>query len=200
MIKTRDDFVQRFMLQPQPLRQRPISKRLRPAAVLLPIVERSHGLSLILTQRAANLRHHAGQISFPGGRYEAADKTLLQTALRETEEEIGLPAEQVEVIGQLQDYPVISNYLIRPFVGFVSLQQPLQRQRSEVAEIFEVPLADVLHQPNHFVYRLRRFIYPEVYFIPCQQRNIWGATAGILRELSDHLLPEQQQLFRSLND
>lgn len=192
-------FLQHFMLQQAPIRQRPALKRLRPAAVLLPLVERDYGLGLILTQRAANLRHHAGQISFPGGRYEAADGDLRQTALRETEEEIGLAQHNVEIIGQLQDYPVISNYLIRPFVGFVNVDEPLQRQRSEVAEIFEVPLAQVLHQPDHYVFRLRRFIYPEVYFIAYQQRQIWGATAGILRELADHLAPEHQQLFRPLN-
>lgn len=199
MIHTRQDFMQRFSMQPQPSRQRPTQQGLRPAAVLIPIIERDHGLSVILTQRSSKLRHHPGQISFPGGRHDAEDKDLVTTALREAEEEIGLARADVEIIGKLQDYPVISNFLVRPYIGFITPQDHFVRQRSEVADIFEVPLINILHQPNHFVYKLRRFIYPEVYFIPYQQRNIWGATAGMLRELADHLLPEQQQLFRSLN-
>ncbi|MFP3631964.1 CoA pyrophosphatase, partial [Burkholderia sp. SIMBA_045] len=81
----------------------PLRKRLRPAAVLIPIIERPHGLSLILTRRSSKLRKHAGQISFPGGRFDETDSDLLDTALRETEEEIGLPRSQVEVIGRLHD-------------------------------------------------------------------------------------------------
>lgn len=199
MIRSREDFMQRFSLQPQPPRQRPAQKGLRLAAVLIPIIERENGLAVILTQRSSKLRHHPGQISFPGGRHDADDNDLVTTALREAEEEIGLARDDVEIIGQLQDYPVISNFLVRPYIGFITPKDHFVRQRSEVADIFEVPLIDILHQPNHFVYKLRRFIYPEIYFIPYQQRNIWGATAGMLRELADHLLPEQQQLFRSLN-
>ncbi|MGM0480946.1 MAG: CoA pyrophosphatase [Pseudomonadota bacterium] len=202
-IKTRADFIRRFNLHPHAAIDRPMSdnlrKRLRPAAVLIPIIERQHGLSLILTQRSAKLRQHAGQISFPGGRYDQHDRHLLTTALRETEEEIGLPRDQVEVIGRLQDYPVLSNYIIRPFVGFVSPQQPFIAEAREVAEIFEVPLADVLNMNNHYAYRIRKFIYDRVYFIPWQHRNIWGATAGILRELAEQVQPEYRQHVRPLN-
>ncbi|EKE84266.1 CoA pyrophosphatase [Idiomarina xiamenensis] len=196
---TREQFVQRFSLHRQHQALRPSHSRLKLSAVLIPVVERADGLSLILTQRANQLRHHAGQISFPGGRYEDGDQHLLNTALRETEEEIGLPREQVEVLGQLRDYPTRFNFLIRPFVALVTPQQPLRAQAGEVAEIFEVPLAAVLHQDNHYAYRIPLYIYDRVYFIPWQQRNIWGATAGILRELADHVQPEQRLNFRPLN-
>lgn len=202
-VKTRQEFIRRFNLHPHaPVTRRvdePLRKRLRPAAVLIPIIERPHGLSLILTQRSAKLRQHAGQISFPGGRYEPQDKTLLTTALRETEEEIGLPREHIEVIGRLQDYPVLSNFMIRPYVGFVTLQAPLVAEAGEVAEIFEVPLADILDLNNHYAYRIKKFIYDRVYFIPWQHRNIWGATAGILRELAEQLQPEYRHKLRPLN-
>lgn len=202
-IKKRSDFIRRFSLSPSPSIDRqldePLRKRLRPAAVLIPIIERPHGLSLILTQRSASLRKHAGQISFPGGRYDQTDGNLLETALRESEEEIGLPRQQVEVIGRLHDYPVLSYFMIRPYVAFVSPQQELIAEESEVAEIFEVPLADILDPNNHYAYRIRKFIYDKVYFIPWQHRNIWGATAGILRELAEQLQPERKSHFKPLN-
>ncbi|MDV6328756.1 CoA pyrophosphatase [Idiomarina sp. PL1-037] len=202
-INSRADFMRRFSMHPSlPAERRidePLRKRLRPAAVLIPIIERPHGLSLILTRRSSKLRKHAGQISFPGGRFDETDSDLLDTALRETEEEIGLPRSQVEVIGRLHDYPVLSYFMIRPYVAFVSPQQPLVAEESEVAEIFEVPLADILDHGNHYVYRIRKFIYDRVYFIPWQHRNIWGATAGILRELSEQLQPDGKNHFRPLN-
>ncbi|RUO78885.1 CoA pyrophosphatase [Idiomarina tyrosinivorans] len=196
-------FLRRFLLHKAPAVQRPVdtklAQRLRPAAVLIPIVERRDGLYLVLTKRSRHLRNHAGQISFPGGRYDSTDKNLLNTALRETEEEIGLPREQIEVIGQLQDYPVLSHFRIRPFVAFINPQQPFVAEPSEVAEIFEVSLQEVLRQHNHYAYRLQKFIYDRVYFIPYQQRNIWGATAGIIRELADHISPEHQRRNNWLN-
>lgn len=197
---TRDEFLQRFVLSPAPKLQRPLLKRLRPAAVLIVLIEQDGELHVVFTQRSAQLRHHAGQISFPGGRQEPQDANLYATALREAHEEIGLAPEDVTLLGQLQDYPVISNFLIRPFVVFAQPQQPFVREVREVAEIFTVPLREVLQQHGHYVYRLRRFIYDQVYFIPYQQRNIWGATAGILRELADHVYPERQFMYRPLND
>ncbi|MDN7123896.1 CoA pyrophosphatase [Pseudidiomarina terrestris] len=196
---TKDEFLHRFQLHPTRQGKRPVRKRLRPAAVLIPLWERDGELQLVLTQRAANLRHHAGQISFPGGRQEPADRSLYETALREAHEEIALEPSAVTLVGQLQDYPVISNFLIRPYVAFIDPQHPLQADPREVAEIFTVPLKHVLHQQEHFAYRLRRFLYDQVYFIPYQHRNIWGATAGILRELADHVYPERHSFFRSLN-
>ena len=197
---TRDEFLQRFVLHQAPKLQRPLLKRLRPAAVLVVLLEQDGELHVVFTQRNAQLRHHAGQISFPGGRQEPQDANLYATALRETHEEIGLAPEDVTLLGQLQDYPVISNFLIRPFVVFAQPQQPFIREAREVAEIFTVPLRTVLQQHGHYVYRLRRFNYDKVYFIPYKQRNIWGATAGILRELADHVYPERQFMYRPLND
>ncbi|PYE31197.1 8-oxo-dGTP pyrophosphatase MutT (NUDIX family) [Idiomarina fontislapidosi] len=203
MIKTRSEFLRRFNLQPSPKIERRVDnvlkQKLRPAAVMILLVERPHGLSLLLTQRAKTLRKHAGQISFPGGRFDQSDRHLLETALRETEEEIGLSRNDIEVVGRLQDYPVLSYYNIRPFIGFAKVEYALRRQPSEVAEIFEVPLADVLDPYNHYAYRIRKFIYDRVYFIPWQHRNIWGATAGILRELAEHLQPELKQQVSPLN-
>ncbi|RUO60581.1 CoA pyrophosphatase [Pseudidiomarina insulisalsae] len=196
---TRDEFLQRFQLHHKKPLQRPPLKRLRPAAVLIPLWEREGELQLILTQRSVNLRHHAGQISFPGGRQELNDADLYATALREAHEEIGLDPGDVELVGALEDYPVISNFLIRPYVAFVRPSAPLRPDPREVSEIFTVPLKHVLHQQQHFAYRLRRFIYDQVYFIPYQHRNIWGATAGILRELADHVYPERHTFYRSLN-
>lgn len=197
---TRDEFLRRFQLHPAPRVQRPLLKRLRPAAVLVPLLEQQGQLHVVLTQRSAQLRHHAGQISFPGGRQEPTDRDLFATALREAHEEIGLVPADVTLVGQLQDYPVISNFLVRPYVVLIHPQQAFVRETREVAEIFTVPLRDVLHQHQHYVYRLQRFIYDQVYFIPYQHRNIWGATAGILRELADHVYPERQLIYRPLND
>lgn len=197
---TREEFLQRFLLQPAPAIQRPKLHRMQPAAVLIPLLEVDQELHVLLTQRSARLRHHAGQISFPGGRQESSDMNLLATALRETHEEIGLPPDDVSLIGQLHDYPVISNFIVRPFVAFIEPKQPFTLDQHEVADIFTVPLAQILQQRQHYVYRLRRLLYDQVYFMPYQQRNIWGATAGMLRELADHVYPERQRLYRPLND
>ncbi|WP_369742498.1 CoA pyrophosphatase [Pseudidiomarina sp. PP-1MA] len=196
----RQQFLQRFQLHHRQPVQRPVLKRLRPAAVLIPLLEQHGQLHVVLTQRSAQLRNHAGQISFPGGRQDPQDQDLLATALRESHEEIGLHPDDVTIVGQLQDYPVISNFLIRPYVGLITPQRPFVPEQREVAEIFTVPLQDVLHQHQHYVYRLQRFIYDQVYFIPYQQRNIWGATAGMLRELADHIYPERKLFYRPLND
>ncbi|SDB13406.1 8-oxo-dGTP pyrophosphatase MutT, NUDIX family [Pseudidiomarina indica] len=197
---TREEFLQRFLLQPAPTIQRPKLHRMQPAAVLIPLLEVDQELHVLLTQRSARLRHHAGQISFPGGRQESSDVNLMETALRETHEEIGLPPDDVSLIGQLHDYPVISNFIVRPFVAFIDPKQPFTLDQHEVADIFTVPLAQILQQRQHYVYRLRRLLYDQVYFMPYQQRNIWGATAGMLRELADHVYPERQRLYRPLND
>ncbi|HET8816893.1 MAG TPA: CoA pyrophosphatase [Pseudidiomarina sp.] len=195
----RHEFLRRFQLYRAPQVTRPSLKRLRPAAVLIPLLESPDGLQIILTQRSAQLRHHAGQISFPGGRQEPHDANLYETALREAHEEIALHPDDVELVGQLHDYPVISNFIVRPYVAIVTPQQPLVADPHEVAEIFTVPLATILQQRQHFVFRLQRFMYNKVYFMPYQQRNIWGATAGMLRELADHVYPDQRPWSRPLN-
>ena len=154
------------------------------AAVRLPIVEREQGLTVLLTQRAGHLKHHAGQISFPGGRVEADDLDPLGTALRETEEEIGLSRAMVSVVGCLPDHLVVSGYRVTPVVGFVQPGFALRLDPTEVDDAFEVPLAFLLDERNH-VPRVRRFEGQEVELIdmPYGDRNIWGATADMLLTL-----------------
>jgi 8-oxo-dGTP pyrophosphatase MutT (NUDIX family) len=154
------------------------------AAVLVPIIDRNEGLTVLLTQRAADLKHHPGQISFPGGRLEPDDDGAVGAALRETEEEIGLRRRFVEVIGFLPDHLIISGYRVTPVIGFVQPGFELELDRTEVTEAFEVPLKFLL-DPAHHQARRRKLGEGEieVYDIPYGERNIWGATAGMLMTL-----------------
>ena len=154
------------------------------AAVLVPIVDRPEGLSVLLTQRASHLKHHPGQISFPGGRMESRDATPWEAALRETEEEIGLAREHVSLAGYLTDHIVITGYLVTPAVAFVRPGFDLRLDVTEVEDVFEVPL-DFILDPSHHVPRERHFgghVF-RAHDIPWQDRNIWGATAGMLMSL-----------------
>ena len=155
--------------------------RRTPAAVLVPLVERQEGFSVLLTQRATTLRDHAGQISFPGGRIEAGDADAWHAALRETEEEIGLKPDLVEFGGYLPDHVVVSGFRVTPVVGFVQPQYELQIALAEVHDAFEVPLDFILDAANHKS-RSRKIgeLSIEVHDIPYDGRNIWGATAGML--------------------
>ncbi len=158
------------------------------AAVLIPLLLKEDGLSVLLTQRTNHLRDHAGQISFPGGRMDPEDLSPDDTALRESQEEIGLDPRRVEIIGHLPQYLTVSGYSVTPVVGLVEAQAEYVIDEFEVADVFEVPLSFLLDPANHQV-RLwqseqggRRF-----YSMPYQNRFIWGATAGMLRNLY-HLL------------
>ena len=158
------------------------------AAVLIPLLLKEGGLSVLLTQRTNHLRDHAGQISFPGGRMDPEDRSPNETALRESQEEIGLDPERVEIIGHLPQYLTVSGYSVTPVVGLVKPQAEYVLDAFEVADVFEVPLDFLLNPANHQV-RLwqsdqggRRF-----YSMPYENRFIWGATAGMLRNLY-HLL------------
>jgi len=154
---------------------------LTPAAVLVPIVERGDGLTVLLTKRTDHLHDHAGQISFPGGRVEATDKDAVDTALRETEEEIGIPRSMIEVVGELEPYRTGTGFRISPIVGFVDPDYTLEIDEFEVAEVFEVPLDFVFDPANH---ERRSAVFKDVerhyYVLPYEDRNIWGATAGML--------------------
>ena len=153
-----------------------------PAAVLVPIVDRPEGLSVLLTQRSSKLPHHAGQISFPGGRLEATDVDAVAAALRESEEEIGLARSLVTVVGFLPDHLIpVSGYRVTPVVSFVDARFELRLDPTEVDEAFEVPLGHFLDAANH-VPRVREYAGEAVEFIdmPFGPRNIWGATAGML--------------------
>lgn len=158
--------------------------RRTPAAVLVPLVERESGLTVLLTQRAASLKDHAGQISFPGGRIEPEDSDAWRAALREAHEEIGLGEKYVEFAGFLPDHMVITGFRVTPVVGFVRPEYQLQLDADEVCDAFEVPLSFILDAANHKS-RQRKLgeLSFEVYDIPFGERNIWGATAGMLMTL-----------------
>lgn len=154
------------------------------AAVLVPLVNRDSGVQVLLTQRTAHLRDHAGQVSFPGGRVEADDRDREATALREMEEEIGLAAQQVTLLGRLPGYEIPSGFRITPVVGWIEPPFAVVPDAFEVADIFEAPLAHFLNPANyqrreyHFRGRHRHYLA-----IPWAGRYIWGATAGMLYSL-----------------
>jgi 8-oxo-dGTP pyrophosphatase MutT (NUDIX family) len=158
------------------------------ASVLMPLVQRADGLQVLLTQRTDHLNDHAGQISFPGGRAEAHDADEVATALRETEEEIGLPRSRVEVIGRLPTYTTITHFVVTPVIAIVQPPFELALDRFEVAEAFEVPLSFLMDPAHH---RRHRFEYggQSREFLSMPWRNgereyfIWGATAAMLRNL-----------------
>jgi 8-oxo-dGTP pyrophosphatase MutT (NUDIX family) len=155
-----------------------------PAAVLVPLVEHETGLTVLLTQRAETLKDHAGQISFPGGRIEPGDKDAWHAALRETYEEIGLLPNFVEFAGYLPDHHVITGFRVTPVVGFVNPEYKLRIAKAEVHDVFEVPLDFILDAANHKSRRRKLGdLTIEVHDIPYGERNIWGATAGMLLTL-----------------
>jgi len=161
------------------------------AAVLLPLVQRENGLQLLLTRRTEHLRDHAGQISFPGGRVEPEDGSPVETALRETEEEIGLPRRHIEIIGQLPVYTTVTAFQVTPVVALVQPGFELALDAFEVAEAFEVPLSYLMTPAHH---RRHRFVFDggERLFLSMpwtgsdvagepREYFIWGATAAMLR-------------------
>ena len=172
---------------------------LRPAAVLVPLVQRPTGLQVLLTQRTAHLHDHAGQVSFPGGRTDPQDRDAVATALREAQEEVGLDPALVEVIGALPVYTTVTRYQVTPVVALVAPTLTLRLDPFEVAEAFEVPLAflmDPAHHRRHLVEVApgvtRQFLSmpwsPDPAAAP-ERFFIWGATAAMLRNLY-HLLAE----------
>jgi len=183
----------RFASPPQWLPETADEQRLRqatttptPASVLLPIVAREGGLTLLLTQRTAHLHDHAGQVSLPGGRVDPEDASTIETALRETEEEVGLHRRHIEVLGSLPDYFTGTGFQVTPVVSLVKPPFELRADPFEVAEIFEVPLAFLMDGMNH---QRRTIELPNgagrrtFYAMPYQRFFIWGATAGMLRNL-----------------
>ncbi len=151
-----------------------------PAAVLVPVVIHDEP-TVLLTERSSDLKHHAGQISFPGGRLEPGDDDAIAAALRETQEEVGLEPERVEIIGYLDKYLTITGYSVTPVLGFVTPGFELRLDKTEVRSTFEVPLSYLMNPENHKRERYRfnaASVY--VYSIPFESHNIWGATAAML--------------------
>jgi len=160
---------------------------LTPAAVLVGLVEREHGYSVLLTRRADTLRRHTGQIAFPGGRRDPGE-TIWETALRETEEEVGISRSLVTLGGLSTPYRTGTGFLVTPVVGFIAPDFTLTPNPAEVADVFETPFGFLMDPTNHeehereFAGQLRRF-----YAMTHENRFIWGATAGMLRSLYDRL-------------
>ena len=157
----------------------------RPAAVLVPLVHRQPDITVLLTQRTEDMPSHAGQIAFPGGRVQDGDADAVATALRETEEEVGLGRQFVEIIGTVDHYRTGTGYEITPVVGIVKPGFTTRADPREVADVFEVPLAHFLDEKNH---RLDSRVTPQgsrrpFYAMPYGERYIWGATAGMLKNL-----------------
>lgn len=165
---------------PHAMRER-LDVPLKPAGVLVPIMQRRGGPTILLTQRAAHLKHHAAQASFPGGRMEAHDENVLATALRETQEEVGIEPRHVDVIGYLRSMPTITGFAVTPVVGLVDDAAELVIDRTEVDYAFEVPLDFLLDESSDRLadrewqgkrFRLREFHY--------EGERVWGATAYML--------------------
>ncbi|MBL4719587.1 MAG: CoA pyrophosphatase [Alphaproteobacteria bacterium] len=159
--------------------------KLIPASVLVPLVDRPGGMTVLLTQRTDHLNDHAGQVSFPGGREEPEDISHEATALRETEEEVGLTADHIEIVGRLDYYIVRSGYRVAPVVGIVQPPFELKADPFEVAEVFEAPLSFFLDTANHkLTTRMDNGVERSFYEMPYNGFYIWGATAGMLVNLS----------------
>ena len=168
---------------PESLREQ-LAGTLTPAGVLIPVLDSpADGLSVLLTQRSAELKHHAGQISFPGGRMEPEDRDIAFTALRETSEEVGIGSEHVTVVGYLPSMPTISGYAVTPIVGMVAAAAILEVDRNEVEFAFEVPLSFLLEPHNRRMVQRdlhgRSISMVEFHY---KQHRIWGATAMMLIE------------------
>ena len=154
---------------------------LKPAGVLVPIMERAEGMTVLLTQRSPDLKHHAGQASFPGGRMEPHDTDVRVTALRETHEEVGIAPDHIDVIGYLQAMPTITGFAVTPVVGLVRDPVELTIDRTEVDYTFEIPLDFLLDERNDRLvereWEGRRFCLREFHF---DRERVWGATAYMI--------------------
>lgn len=152
-----------------------------PAAVLIGLVNRPDGPTILMTKRAEHLRDHAGQICFPGGRIEADDASIEAAALREAEEEIGLPPSKVDIISRLAPYDTSTGFRVHPVVGWIEPPLTFKLDAFEVAEVFELPLAFALDPENHQKQQHQRGTKRRSYYVlPYEGRFIWGATAGML--------------------
>ena len=160
--------------------------KLTPAAVLVGI--RAETETVILTKRSARLKHHPGQIAFPGGKQDPTDLTLTEAALREANEEIGLPYGVVDVVGTLPSHQTVTGYLVTPIVGLITADFEAVAEAGEVSEVFEVPLAHLMN-PAMYLIEGRRWRGTKRYYytVPYGPYYIWGATARMLRAFADRM-------------
>ena len=168
---------------------RALLPNLRPAGVLIPLIDRNGTLSVLLTERSAHLKHHAGQVSFPGGGMESRDTSITATALRETHEEVGIRPTAIDVAGYLNPTPTVTGFAVTPVVGFVVGEPEVIVDRAEVARAFEVPLDFLMDEGNEvqteeehggILFRITTFHY--------DGHRIWGATAGIIKTFREKIL------------
>jgi 8-oxo-dGTP pyrophosphatase MutT (NUDIX family) len=160
----------------------------RPAAVLCGLVERAGALHVVLTRRAAHLNQHAGQVAFPGGKVDKLDPSPLATALREANEEIGLGEDRVEIVGTLDQYQTSTGFRVTPFVGVIDPRWQPFPDPDEVEEVFETPLDFLMDPANRVRHHHDRWARRSYYYaMPWGEYYIWGATAGMLKGLSDRL-------------
>lgn len=166
----------------------PAGRKLRPAAVLVPIWLRPSGPRLILTKRSSHLKHHPGQIAFPGGKVDATDASAEAAALREASEEIGLPPESVQIVGLLPAHETVTSFSMTPVLGLVRDDFTPIPEAGEVEEVFSVPLSHVLNPGNYAIER-RRWLgqWRRYYAVPYGPYYIWGATARILCGLAQRV-------------
>lgn len=166
-------------------------KRFRPAAILIPLIEYEEDWHVLLTQRSNALDEHRGQVAFPGGAMEALDENLEWTALREMHEEIGVKPEDVQILGQLGDMPIITNYMVRMFVGQIPWPYPLEISQDEVESAFIIPikwLADERHRTIKY-HSIAGREFPVIYFEPFDDHQLWGASAEMTLALLSALQP-----------
>ncbi|MFC3024028.1 CoA pyrophosphatase [Vibrio zhugei] len=198
------DFLNHFVLSPAAqyptATQQPAktlagkANSLRHAGVLIGLVERPNGLHVIFTRRADHLRHHPGEVSFPGGRYEHDDASLSDTAQREAREEIGVPIEDIDVIGQLPPLVTVSQFCVTPIVAFIPCDYTPRIDPNEVAEVFEVPAQHIFHPSSlgSYTFTIRNQAH-QVFGMTYNHHLIWGVTAQIIHALQQQLaLPEHR--------
>jgi len=169
----------------------PVGRKLRPAGVLVPVMATAQGADVLLTKRSSRLKHHPGQIAFPGGKQDEGDADVIAAALREAEEEVGLPRGQVEVLGTLPTHETVTGFLMTPVIGWIDRDFEVRAEVGEVAEVFRVPLAHVTDAGLFSVQSRRwRGTRRHYYTVPYGPYYIWGATARILRGLAQRMEAE----------
>ncbi len=168
-------------------------KHFRPAAVLVPIQERSDGDYLVLTQRAEMLNSHSGQVAFPGGKIDLQDRGPLEAALRESQEEIGIDPSHVRILGQLDQVTAASNFLVTPFVGLIPSPYEFSLNQNETTAVFSVPVSVLMDPRSLWVDTTRYPGWDPIYHFQYQEWDIWGATARIVKQLLELVYGFQAQ-------